>query len=88
VLGELDNPNRSEIRRFAKVIWLKNRNVDAKFAETQFYEKDIGFYMRKKFLPGQGLFDNLKKGFVHPETNIKLHLLHLLLIQGSLLFDK
>jgi len=44
---KLDNQLRSEIRRFAKVIWVKNRNVGAQFAETQFYGKDIGFYMKK-----------------------------------------
>lgn len=44
---KLNNPLRSEIRRLAKVIWVKNRNVGAKFAETQFYEKDIGFYLKK-----------------------------------------
>ena len=44
---KLDNPLRSEIRRFAKVVWVKNRNVGAQFDDTQFYKKDIGFYMKK-----------------------------------------
>jgi hypothetical protein len=43
----LDNKRRSEIRRFAKVIWVKNRYIGVQFTETKFYEKDLGFYLKK-----------------------------------------
>jgi tRNA U34 2-thiouridine synthase MnmA/TrmU len=44
---KLDNPLKSEIRRFAKVIWVKNRNVGAQFSETKDYDKALGFYLKK-----------------------------------------
>jgi hypothetical protein len=43
---KLDNPLRSEIRKLAKVIWIKNRNVGVQFNGTNFYEKDLGFYLK------------------------------------------
>jgi hypothetical protein len=44
---KLDNPMRSEIRKLVKVIWIKDRFVGANFTETKFYEKDLGFYLKK-----------------------------------------
>ena len=44
---KLDNPLKSEIRKFVKVIWTKDRFVGANFTETKFYEKDLGFYLKK-----------------------------------------
>ncbi len=44
---KLDNPLRSEIRKVVKVIWIKDRIVGANYTETKFYEKDLGFYMKK-----------------------------------------
>jgi PilZ domain len=43
----LDNPLRKEIRKLVKVIWIKDRFVGANFTETIFYEKDLGFYLKK-----------------------------------------
>ena len=43
----LDNPLRKEIRKLVKVIWIKDRFVGANFTETKFYEKDLGFYLKK-----------------------------------------
>ena len=44
---KLDNPLRKEIRKLVKVIWIKGRFVGANFTETKFYEKDLGFYLKK-----------------------------------------
>jgi hypothetical protein len=44
---KLDNTLRSKIRRFAKVIWVKNRNIGAQFSETNYYDNDLGFYLKK-----------------------------------------
>ncbi|PNX50573.1 MAG: hypothetical protein BV456_06220 [Thermoplasmata archaeon M8B2D] len=44
---KLDNPLKSEIHRFAKVIWTKNRNVGAQFSKSKLYDKDLGFYLKK-----------------------------------------
>ena len=44
---KLDNPLRKEIRKLVKVIWIKDRFVGANFTETKFYEKDLGFYLKK-----------------------------------------
>ena len=44
---KLDNPLKSEIRKLVKVIWIKDRFVGANFTETKFYEKDLGFYLKK-----------------------------------------
>ncbi|UCD88766.1 MAG: PilZ domain-containing protein [Desulfobacterales bacterium] len=41
----LDNPLRTEIRKLAKVIWVKDRIVGAHYMETKLYEKDLGFYL-------------------------------------------
>ena len=42
----LDNSVRSEIRKLAKVIWVKDRIVAAHYSETKLFEKDLGFYLR------------------------------------------
>jgi len=42
---KLDDQKKSEIRRFAKVVWVKNRNVGVQFNERNLYEKDLGFYL-------------------------------------------
>jgi hypothetical protein len=44
---KLDSPLRSEIRKLAKVIWVKNRIVGADFSEKKLYEKELGFYLKK-----------------------------------------
>lgn len=44
---KLDNPLKSEIHRFAKVIWVKNCKVGAQFSETKYYDKNLGFYLKK-----------------------------------------
>ena len=47
VTFKLDNPLRKEIRKLVKVIWIKDRIVGAHYTETKFYEKDLGFYLKK-----------------------------------------
>jgi len=42
----LDNSVRSEIRKLAKVIWVRDRIVAAHYNETKLFEKDLGFYLR------------------------------------------
>ena len=42
----LDNPLRTEIRKLAKAIWVKDRIVGAHYVETKLYEKDLGYYLR------------------------------------------
>lgn len=44
---KLDNPLRKEIRKLVSVIWIKDRIVGAHYTETKFYEKDLGFYLKK-----------------------------------------
>jgi len=44
---KLDNPLRKEIRKLVKVIWIKDRTAGAHYIETKFYEKDLGFYLKK-----------------------------------------
>jgi hypothetical protein len=44
---KLDNPLKSEIRRLAKVIWVKDRNVGAQFDGTKVNGKDLSFYLKK-----------------------------------------
>jgi len=44
---KLDNPLKKEIRKLVKVIWIKDRIVGAHYIETKFYEKDLGFYLKK-----------------------------------------
>jgi hypothetical protein len=44
---KLDNSLRKEISKLVKVIWLKDRIVGANFMETKFYEKDLGFYLKR-----------------------------------------
>jgi hypothetical protein len=43
---KLDNSVRSEIRKLAKVIWVRERIVAAHYSEAKLYEKDLGFYLR------------------------------------------
>lgn len=42
----LDNPSRTEIRRFVKVMWVKDRDVGAQYIEPKLFEKDLSFYLR------------------------------------------
>ena len=42
----LDNSVRSEIRKLAKVMWVRDRIVAAHYSETKLFEKDLGFYLR------------------------------------------
>jgi hypothetical protein len=42
---KLDNPPRSEIRKLAKVIWVRDRVVAAHYSEAKLFEKDLGFYL-------------------------------------------
>jgi hypothetical protein len=42
----LDNLLRTEIHKFAKVIWVKDRIVGACFSETELYSQAFGFYMK------------------------------------------
>jgi hypothetical protein len=42
----LDNPARTEIRRFAKVMWVKDRDVGAQYIEPKSFERDLSFYLR------------------------------------------
>jgi len=42
----LDNLLRTEIHKFAKVIWVKDRIVGACFSETELYSQALGFYMK------------------------------------------
>ena len=42
----LDNPMRTEIRKLAKVIWVKDHFVGANFSETELHSKSFGFYLR------------------------------------------
>ena len=43
---KLDNSVRSEIRKLAKVIWVRDRIVAAHYSETKLFEKDLGFYLK------------------------------------------
>ena len=43
---KLDNPNRSEIRKSVKVIWVKDRIIGANFIETHSHKTDLGFYLQ------------------------------------------
>jgi hypothetical protein len=42
----LDDPQSSEIRKPAKVIWVRDRLVGTSFSEKNLYEKKLGFYLR------------------------------------------
>jgi hypothetical protein len=42
----LDNPARTEIRRFAKAMWVKDRDVGAQYIEPKSFERDLSFYLR------------------------------------------
>ena len=44
----LDNPKRSEIRKFAKVIWLNDRIIGANFSETEVSSQALEFYLKIK----------------------------------------
>jgi hypothetical protein len=43
---KLDNPQRSEIRKLTKVIWINDRIVGANFNETDLYNQALGFYLK------------------------------------------
>jgi hypothetical protein len=42
----LDNPLRSEIRKIAKVIWVKDRIVGVNFSEKELHDQTLSFYLR------------------------------------------
>jgi PilZ domain len=42
----LDNPARTEIRRSAKIMWVRDRDVGARYVEPKLFEKDLSFYLR------------------------------------------
>jgi len=42
----LDNPARKEIRRSAKVIWVRDHDVGAQYIELRYYKRDLSFYLR------------------------------------------
>lgn len=42
----LDNPARTEIRRSAKVMWVRDRDVGARYVESKSFERDLSFYLR------------------------------------------
>ena len=42
----LDNPARTEIRKSAKVMWVRNRDVGAHYIELKSFEQDLSFYLR------------------------------------------
>ena len=42
----LDNSARTEIRRSAKVMWVRDRDVGAQFIGQKTSEKDLSFYLR------------------------------------------
>ena len=44
---KLDNPAQTEIRKLVKVMWIRDCIVGAHYTETKFYEKDLGFYLKK-----------------------------------------
>ena len=44
---KLNDRKKSDIRKSIKVIWVKERIVGGIFTERKFYEKDLGFYLRK-----------------------------------------
>ena len=43
---KLDNSVRSEIRKLAKLIRVRDRIVAAHYGETKLFEKALGFYLR------------------------------------------
>jgi len=43
---KLDNPSRSEIRKTARVIWVRGRTVGVMYSEPKGNDKDLGFYMK------------------------------------------
>ena len=47
VTFKLDNPLGSEIRKLAKVVWVRDRSVGAQFSERKLYEQALGFYLQK-----------------------------------------
>lgn len=42
----LDNPARTEIRRSAKVMWVRDRDVGAQYIGPKLPERDLAFYLR------------------------------------------
>jgi len=46
VTFKLDNPAQTEIRKFIKVMWIRDRIVGAHYTEMKYYEKDLGFYLK------------------------------------------
>jgi len=43
---KLDNPARTEIRRSAKVMWVRDRDVGVQYIEPKLFERDLSFYLR------------------------------------------
>ena len=43
---DLDNTARTEIRRSAKVMWVKDRDIGAQYIEPKLFERDLSFYLR------------------------------------------
>ena len=43
----LDDPQKSEIRKPARVMWVRDRFVGTSFSEENLYEKKLGFYLKK-----------------------------------------
>lgn len=46
LIFNLNNPLKTQIRKPAGVVWVKNRLVGAYYLETKLYEKDLGFYLQ------------------------------------------
>jgi len=42
----LDNPMRTEIRKLAKVIWVKDRIIGVNFSEKELCAQVLGFYLK------------------------------------------
>ena len=42
----LDNPARTEIRRSAKVMWVRDYDVGVEYIEPKLFERDLSFYLR------------------------------------------
>jgi hypothetical protein len=42
----LDNPTRTQIQEFVKIIWIIDRNVGAEFIDPKSLEKNLGFYLK------------------------------------------
>jgi hypothetical protein len=42
----LDNPERSEVQKLVKIVWIIDRNVGAQFIGPKSLEKDLRFYLQ------------------------------------------